>query len=425
MTSHKFKQTVNVPATHAVAIAPDGGQDLVACIRGCACFLNPLTGKTFNTDGTPGPRVCSAAVLVGDAADQTIGFDGDLAIQLLRAFRIPTRVEAAQTKASNAVRYGDPQLAATTKDRDSVAGEIEDIKEMIAQVLISWVSSANDALMALPVAAAAALPAVAVRFLAPAAAAAGQPPPPPVPLKTAMARILSLTASLLGLSTISGYITADAPRWKAISAPAMEVGTDGKARLIAFYWNLLRNVLVLDKSNALPTEIYTIPDSVDAALAPIKNQTKIILHGPTASILRPAAILGTLRAASYDEASSLPTSKFWAAWRGALTAAAAACRKEMKGITITKTKSDGGGGGGGGGNGARRNAKSDDSDDDYTGDGNTDSSKRRRDGACPTCSKMHKGVCRYAKKDGDGQRQKQKDGGQSYKGKSRRDGRHG
>lgn len=342
----------------------------------------------------------------------------EILLQVLRAARVPTQIEAEQEKGNVPLMLGDVSLRPET-GRPAVSREVEEMVLLFVRLGVAVGASIQEALLARPqrvsdpipvrldramsspggeVDSGVALPmsqttpmGVAVfdtapptgrkKGAAPAAAAgggggatggggdgSGTPASPPttagasaasaasdpvassaaasrarhlpsgsvnVPVTAAMALLIRIMATALGLLGINLHSALAHRLWAAAATAAFTAGPDGSLVPVGLFWSCVRSCVENDKAIRLQAAIRVPPTSADAALAPIVSSKPIVAHGASASLLSWAPRLGVLLAASRDTTARALLAATWREWQEALVAAGSAAKKEQKALGIS------------------------------------------------------------------------------------------
>lgn len=164
--------------------------------------------------------------------------------------------------------------------------------------------------------------------------------PPPsgsinVPVTAAMALLIRIMATALGLLGINLHSALAHRLWAAAATAAFTAAPDGSLVPVGLFWSCVRSCVENDKAIRLQAAIRVPPTSADAALAPIVSAKPIVAHGANASLLSWAPRLGVLLAASRDTTARALLAATWREWQEALVAAGAAAKKEQKALGIS------------------------------------------------------------------------------------------
>lgn len=172
----------------------------------------------------------------------------------------------------------------------------------------------------------------------PAASPRVRPPPPgavTVPMSAAMALLIRIVSTALGLIGINMHSALAHRLWAAAATAAFTAAPDGSLVPVGLFWARVRACVDNDKAIRLQALLRVPPTSADAALAPIVSVKPIVAHGASASLLQWAPRLGVLMAASRDTTARALLAATWREWQEALVAAGAAAKKEQKALGIT------------------------------------------------------------------------------------------
>lgn len=320
MTAH----VLNVPVTLAE-------EACMLCSRGCGVFMIVASGDIRHRNGGAADLTCGAVVAPAQESAVT-GLSQALLVQLAASVRMPSRHVLAQERSSPSVRFGDPLLPdnLTGKESDSVGALVAEMEALYAVRLMALCSGVMTAVQALPAAAKAALPNVNLReSMGPDGTA-----PDATPLPVALAEIMVAASTMVGLTTLRGYAALDGKRWKDATTPCLRFDANGNSSPVSFYWHMLREVAAADRATVIPEAVYKVSRNVDEALGPLKVPPKVVLRGSGASLLKLAPAVGLLRSSSASPAAHAPLASFWGVWRGAVSSAAEATRKEYKAFSV-------------------------------------------------------------------------------------------
>ena len=369
MPNHSLNVAVQLPADHPVVRASGGtAGTFLTCSYLCQNFMAPLTATVYHADGTPGDLDCPRAQAATADPSRTPGaITPDILPTLMRSSRVPTDAEAELERDDPALRLGDPGLPPHRKGRGDREGAVTSIEAMSQQMaLLSQVilTSALDAIMALPPAARAALPAVRIdratgQQATYAAAGAPSPAATTLPLPVALAWALTNACTANGLNAIAAHVNLSSSAWKSASVSAYATAPDGSLTPVNYFWDAIRKAVGNDLSVRLPSLLRAPPTSIDSALAPITSSTPIAAHGAAASLVTWAPRVGTLLPNRRDPLGRPLMASTWREWYDALVAGASATRKEVKAIGAVPGQTP-------------------------------------RPAPCFTCGRLHGGVCRFA-----------------------------
>ena len=154
-------------------------------------------------------------------------------------------------------------------------------------------------------------------------------------MAAATAFIYRQLCTALGIMGLATHSVVASRAWSAAGTSAFTAGPDGSLVPVGFYWHAVRGAVENDVAVRMPSVLRVPAPTVDGALAPIVVPRPMVAHGSSASVLQWVPRLGLLLSARRHPSARALLAATWREWHEALTAAAAATRKEYKALGIT------------------------------------------------------------------------------------------
>lgn len=310
-------------------------RDLHACSYGCEWVFDPELGTIVSREGVAAPpesyESCprrSVILIDSDRSGKAAGAIGPQRLPLiLRAARVLNKAERDVERDDHPMKLGDHTLIVPKSYRPGGAHKIIGMGLEYLQAGVATISAIVDVTMGLSRTQAAALPHVRLRV------PLGNPTgPESTPMQVAAAMAMRHVVTAGGLMAIANHANIASSAWRSASIAAWVPGPDGNPIPSNFFWKIMTAACEADMALRLHSELHRIDTSITEALAGIASSDPITLHGATASLAAFAPRIGCLISARRDGIASPLLAASWREVHDALTAAAAATRKEYKAV---------------------------------------------------------------------------------------------
>lgn len=145
--NHKFVVRQEVTDASAPIVAAAGGHAHFIVCSECLAMADPLTGLVYRQDGTRMSLDCPRATVGATAPPGAIS--SEILLQVLRAARVPTQIEAEQEKGNVPLMLGDVSLRPET-GRPAVSREVEEMVLLFVRLGVAVGAAVQEALLARP-----------------------------------------------------------------------------------------------------------------------------------------------------------------------------------------------------------------------------------------------------------------------------------